>query len=108
MLLVAGILLAIFVLPWPWGLAAVVGGGALDIAENLFLLRWSRRRRAAVGPDALVGEHGVVASPTQVRVRGELWQARADDALVPGAEVEVVSVDGLTLEVRMPLSRVPR
>jgi membrane protein implicated in regulation of membrane protease activity len=106
-LLVVGILLAIFVLPWPWGLAAAVGGGILDITESVLLLRWSRRRRSAVGPDALVGKRGVVVSPTQIRVQGELWQARSADPLVLGEEVEVTAVDGLTLEVRPP-SRAPR
>ena len=99
MLLLGGILLAVFVVPWPWGLATVVGGGVLDIAESLALLRWSRRRRAAVGAEALVGRTAVVATPTQVRVAGELWEARSDVSLVPGAQVVVTGVDGLTLRV---------
>jgi membrane protein implicated in regulation of membrane protease activity len=99
MLLLGGILLAVFVVPWPWGLATVVGGGVLDIAESLVLLRWSRRRRAAVGAEALVGKIAVVATPTQVRVAGELWEARSEASLVPGAEVVVTGVDGLTLRV---------
>src|SRR5919197_5843490 len=99
MLLLCGILLAVFVVPWPWGLATVVGGGVLDIAESLALLRWSRRRRAAVGAEALVGRTAVVATPTQVRVAGELWEARSNDVLVPGQEVVVRGVDGLTLLV---------
>ena len=73
MLLLGGILLAVFVVPWPWGLATVVGGGVLDIAESLFLLRWSRRKRAAVGAEALVGQTALVATSTQVRIAGELW-----------------------------------
>ena len=100
MLLLAGILLAIFVVPWPWGLATVIGGGALDIGESLLLLHWSRRRRAVTGSEALVGRRAIVASPTHVRIAGELWQARSEGALVPGEEVEVSAVDGLTLEVR--------
>jgi len=79
----------------------------LDIAESLVLLRWSRRRRAAVGAEALLGERGVVVSQTHVRVRGELWRARSATQLDPGEEVEVAEVDGLTLEVR-PLRRAPR
>jgi len=106
-LLLGGILLAIFVVPWPWGIATVIGGGVLDVAESLVLLRWSRRRRAATGSEALVGQRVVVASPTQVRIGGELWRARSDQALVPGDELEVSRVDGLTLEVRQP-SRAPR
>jgi membrane protein implicated in regulation of membrane protease activity len=98
-LLLGGILLAVFVLPSPWGIAAVVAGGVLDVAESLVLLRWSKRRRAVTGAEALVGQTAVVVTPTQVRVAGELWQARSDDVLVPGQEVVVRGVEGLTLLV---------
>jgi membrane protein implicated in regulation of membrane protease activity len=100
MLLLGAILLAIFVLPSPWGLIAVLGGGLLDVAESLVLLRWSRRRRAATGAEALIGQKAIVSStPTQVRVVGELWEARSDRQLRPGEEVVVRAVDGLTLVV---------
>jgi membrane-bound serine protease (ClpP class) len=107
MLLLGAILLAIFVLPSPWGIVAIVVGGLTDIAESLVFLKWSRRRRAVTGVEALLGKTAVVASPTQVRVAGELWEARSDDALVPGEEVEVTGVDGLTLRVNRR-SRAPR
>ncbi len=99
MLLLGGILLAVFVVPWPWGIATVLAGGLLDVAESLVLLRWSRRRRAVTGAEALIGRTAVVATPTQVRVAGELWEARADGPLVRGEEVEVVAVDALRLDV---------
>ncbi len=99
MLLLGGILLAVFVVPWPWGIFTVLGGGLLDVGESLVLLRWSRRRRPPVGAEALVGQRAVVSSPTQVRVAGELWEATSDEALVPGQEVVVAAVTGLTLVV---------
>jgi membrane protein implicated in regulation of membrane protease activity len=99
MLLLGAILLAIFVLPSPWGIVAVVAGGLTDIAESLVLLRWSRRRRAETGVEVLIGKTAVVSSPTQVRVAGEIWEARSDGVIVPGAEVVVHGVDGLTLLV---------
>jgi membrane-bound serine protease (ClpP class) len=99
MLLLGGILLAIFVLPSPWGIVAVVAGGLADIAESVVFLKWSRRRRAVTGVEALIGKTAVVTSPTQVRVAGEIWEARPTDALVVGDEVEVTGVDGLTLQV---------
>jgi len=99
-LLLGAILLAIFVLPSPWGLIAVLGGGLLDVAESLVLLRWSRRRRAATGAEALIGQRAIVSSmPTQVRIAGELWEARSDRQLRPGEAVVVRAVDGLTLVV---------
>jgi membrane protein implicated in regulation of membrane protease activity len=99
MLLLGGILLAVFVLPSPWGIVAVVAGGLLDVAESLALLRWSKRRRAVTGAEALVGQTAVVATPTQVRIAGELWAARSDRPLMPGEEVVVRDVDGLILRV---------
>jgi membrane-bound serine protease (ClpP class) len=100
MLLLGAILLAIFVLPSPWGLVAVVAGGLIDATESLALLRWSRRRRAVTGAEALVGQKAIVRTPTQVRVAGELWEARSDRPLRPGDEVVVRAVDGLTLVVQ--------
>jgi len=107
MLLLGGILLAIFVLPSPWGIVAVVAGGLIDVAESLALLRWSRRRRAATGVETLIGRTAVVSSPTQVRVAGELWEAISDVPLVPGESVQVTGADGLTLRVSLR-SRAPR
>ena len=102
MLLLGGILLAVFVVPWPWGLVTVAVGGLLDIGESFVFVRWSRRRRSSVGVETLVGRPAVVATPTQVRVAGELWAARSDEPLRVGEEVEVAAVDGLTLEVSRP------
>ena len=99
MLLLGAILLAIFVLPSPWGIVAVVAGGLIDVTESLALLKWSRRRRAVTGVEALIGKTAVVSSPTQVRVAGEIWEARSDRVLVPGDEVVVQGVEGLTLFV---------
>jgi membrane-bound serine protease (ClpP class) len=98
-LFLGGILLAVFVLPSPWGIVAVFAGGIIDIVESLLLLRWSRRRRAATGAEALIGRTAVVANATQVRIAGERWQVRAERPLVPGEEVVVRAVDGLTLLV---------
>jgi membrane protein implicated in regulation of membrane protease activity len=99
MLLLGGILLAVFVVPWPWGIATVLGGGVLDIAESLVLLRWSKRRRSPVGVDALLGQTAVVANPAQVRIAGELWEARSGRVLVAGERVKVRAIEGLTLVV---------
>lgn len=100
MLLLGGILLAVFVVPWPWGIVTVLAGGLLDVAESVALLRWSKRRRSAVGVQELVGRTAVVATPTQVRVAGELWNARSDGRrLTVGDEVVVRGVDDLTLDV---------
>src|SRR4051812_48189553 len=107
MLLLGGILLAVFVVPWPWGVVTVAAGGLLDIGESFAFVKWSRRRRSTVGVETLVGQTAVVATRTQVRVAGELWAARSDEPLRAGEEVEATAVDGLTLEVspRRPARR---
>jgi membrane protein implicated in regulation of membrane protease activity len=103
MLLLGAILLAVFFLPSPWGFIAVFVGGTLDILESLVLLRWSKRRKAVTGAEALVGQTAVVATPLrptgQVHIAGELWAARSEAGADPGDEVVVQSVDGLTLFV---------
>ena len=52
---------------------------------------------------SLVGATGEVserlAPSGQVRVLGEIWEARSSSELPPGSRVRVVAVDGLILEV---------
>jgi membrane protein implicated in regulation of membrane protease activity len=102
-LFLIALLLALFVLPSPWGLVAVVVAGALDIAETGVFMWWSKRRRATVGAEALVGKQGVAASDLwpegQVKVDGELWKARCAGGCDVGTKVVVQEVDGLTLVV---------
>jgi len=102
-LFLIALLLAIFVLPAPWGLVAVAVGAALDIAETGVFLWWSKRRRATVGVETLVGKVGVAISDLwpdgQAKIDGEIWRARCDGGCNVGTEVVVRSVEGLTLVV---------
>ncbi len=108
MLLVAAVLLAVFVLPPPWSLAAIAAAGIVEIAELLFWVWLSQRGRVRAGPEALVGATAHVVSPCrpegQVRLGSELWRARCVEGADPGARVRVVSLEGLTLVVQ-PLER---
>jgi membrane-bound serine protease (ClpP class) len=101
--LLIALLLAVFVLPSPWGLVAVVVGAIYEIAETGLFIWWSKRRRSAVGVETLVGKRGVAVgelSPEgQVKVDGEIWRARCDGQCDAGSPVIVRSVDGLTLVV---------
>lgn len=99
MALVVAVLLAVFVLDGPWEWLAVAGGGAIEIGEALFWLRWTKRRRPEVGVEALVGAHGEMTAPGWVSVQGELWRARSEGPLEAGAQVRVRAVEGLTLVV---------
>lgn len=103
MIFTIALLLAIFVLPHPWGLVVVVVGGAIDIAETGLFLWWSQRRKASVGVESLVGKIGVAASDLwpdgQVKIAGELWNARCAGGCDAGSQVVVRKIDGLTLVV---------
>ncbi len=103
MSLLIAILLAVFVLPSPWGLVAVAVAGVFEAGESLLLLRWSPRRRAAVGAEALIGKPGVATTDLwpegQVKVDGELWQARCEGGADAGTRVVVTGIEGLTLTV---------
>lgn len=103
MALLIAILLAVFVLDPPWEWVAVGVGVAIEAAEAVLLVRWSKRRSAAVGVSTLVGRRALVVSDCmpegQVRVAGELWRATSRGGATAGDEVTVLGVDGLTLEV---------
>ena len=103
MLLIVAILLAVFVLDEPWTWVAVLAGATYELVETTLIVRWSKRRRAVVGAEALIGQRALVAADCrpvgQVRLVGELWQARCDPGADVGDEVIVRALDGLTLVV---------
>lgn len=103
MLLLIAILLALFVLPSPWGLVAIAVGAMLEIAETGLFIWWSKRMRAKVGVDSMVGKTGVAVDDLwpegQVRVNGEIWKARCEGGCDAGTPIVVRAIDGLLLEV---------
>jgi membrane-bound ClpP family serine protease len=103
MVFLGAILLAIFVLPSPWGLVAVALAGIWEIAQTFGAIWWSQRRRARVGAEALVGVVARVSTRCdpygKVAVGGEIWNARCDSRVEPGENVRVRELQGLTLVV---------
>ena len=103
MILIGAILLAIYVLPSPWGIVAVIGAAIVEAAETGFWFWLSRRRSVQMGAETLIGARGVVTSACRpdglVRVQGELWSARSEQGADPGDEIRVVARDGLVLSV---------
>src|SRR5438552_5646464 len=105
MMLLAAIVLAITVVPSPWQAPVIAAGGIWEAAEAYFWIRWSQRRRARVGAEALLGATAQVVSRLdprgQVRINGELWAARSSGAetVEPGQPVRILGLDGLTLLV---------
>ena len=103
MLFVAAVLAAFLWLPSPWSWVAIFAAAAVEVGETLFWVRLSRRRRPQIGIEALPGAQALVVIPCrpdgQVRIAGELWQARCEQGADRGETVTVVRVDGLTLVV---------
>jgi len=103
------LVLALLFLPLPWNLIVIALAALLELSLWFFGVRYSRRRRATVGVETMVGMHGVAISTLepgssgitggQVKVDGEIWEARATSEVRPGDTVRVTAVDGLTLEV---------
>jgi membrane protein implicated in regulation of membrane protease activity len=95
--------LAFFLLPPPWNWLTVVVAAIVDIAETGLFVWWSKRRRATVGVETLVGRRGIAATALaprgQIRVAGEIWEAASSKHVDPGDEVVVRSIDGLVLAV---------
>jgi membrane-bound serine protease (ClpP class) len=102
MALTVAIILAFFA-PWPWNLIAVVSGVAIEAIELTWGLRLARRWRPQTGAEAMVGQLAEVVArcrPTgQVRVHGELWEARCAEGADVGQKVRIEALDGLTLVV---------
>ena len=103
MTLLIAVILALFVLPYPWNLIVVIVAAVVDVIETGAFLWWSRRRRAAVGAETLIGKKGIAVGSLwpdgQIRVDGELWNARCEGGADAGTRVVVRGIEGLTLEV---------
>jgi membrane-bound serine protease (ClpP class) len=101
-LLAAFAVLLIFDTPWNVIVsAACLVGFAGEVA---FWNRKVRGQKKEVGVETLIGAEGIVVTPChplgQVKVAGEIWEARCAEGADPGDEVSVVGVEGLTLVVQ--------
>lgn len=85
-------------------LVPAVAGTAAFAAIVVFGVGRSMRRRPAAGVGEMIGMVGRAQSALvlegTVFVRGENWNARADEPIRAGERVEIVSVEGLRLRVR--------
>jgi membrane-bound serine protease (ClpP class) len=112
MFLLAMLALALFVLPPALGLAAVVLGIVVEVAEVGFWVRFLRRYRVTTGAEGLIGASAEAIEACdpegRVRLRGEIWRARCPAGATLGEPVRVVAVDGLILEVEPENGKGPR
>ena len=109
MLTLIALVIALLFLDSPWNVVIVAVALAIDVAELVLFVWWSRRRRSqgppAVGTETLVGRRGIAlariapAANGQVRVEGEIWQARVRVTVERGSGIVVRAVDGLVLDV---------
>jgi membrane-bound serine protease (ClpP class) len=81
---------------------AALGSAALILLVLAALLR-SRWRPVVSGGEALIGAQGEAVAwdgeTGRVRVKGEIWRARADAPLKAGTPIKVIRRDGLVLLV---------
>jgi membrane protein implicated in regulation of membrane protease activity len=103
MILVIAIVLAIFVLPSPWGVVAVGCAAVYEVAQTVGGIWWSQRRQAQVGAEALLGVEARIVercSPYgKAAIRGEIWNARCEGGAEVGETAIVRGIQGLTLLV---------
>jgi membrane-bound ClpP family serine protease len=109
-ILLTGVLIGLFVVPDEWTVPVILAAGILEITETAITWWWSRRAAPKVGPETLIGATARVIQPCrpvgQVRLRGEVWQARCEAGVDRDDVVRVVGRDRLTLVVE-PATEVP-
>ncbi len=91
------------VVPSPWNAVGFVVCLVLFGGEVVFWNRKVRGRRATSGAETLIGQTASVVVAClpegQVRLAGEIWEARSDEGAEQGETVVVTGRDGLTLLV---------
>jgi membrane-bound serine protease (ClpP class) len=102
MFFVLALLLLLF-LPSPWNLVGALVSLGLFVLEVVYWQRRMRAHKVRTGVENLVGAVGTVTEPLapvgQIRVLGELWEARSTRTLPAGSSIRVVAVQGLRLDV---------
>jgi len=102
--ILGAVIVALFVVPAPWGILLVAGAVMGEIGEKAFWFRSTMRIPLAVGKEALIGLPAQVLAPCQpngtVRLRGERWKAQCPKGARRGEAVIVEAVEQLTLLVR--------
>ena len=106
LIIVGSILLAMFVVPAPWGPVLVGCAIVWEIAEKVFWFRYTKRIPVAVGREAMIGLAVTVVSPCQpegrVRLVGEHWKGRCTAGAGVGDTLVIEAVEQITLVVGKP------
>ena len=100
------LLLALFVVPSPWGIVLIGSALAWEISEKAFWFWNTKRIPLAVGPETMVGRQVEVIAACRpdgkVRLQSERWKARCSEGAEMGDTVVVEAVEQLTLIVSSP------
>jgi membrane-bound serine protease (ClpP class) len=87
----------------PWNVVAFLVLLPLWVLELFGWNRTTKRHRKAVGAQTLIGREAVVSVPCrpvgQVRLDGEIWEARCEAGAGTGERVRVTGRERLTLVV---------
>jgi membrane-bound serine protease (ClpP class) len=93
----------LLILPSPWNVIGFIVVLPIWVLELFAWNRTVKHRKKAVGAQTLIGKDAVVTTPCrpvgQVRLDGEIWEARCDAGASPGDRVRVIGRDGLQLVV---------
>jgi membrane-bound serine protease (ClpP class) len=70
----------------------------------LIMVVWAHRRRPTTGREGLVGGRGVATTDVKpegvVEIRGELWNAVAEEEIKAGEKVQVETIEGMKVKVK--------
>lgn len=87
----------------PWNVVAFLVLLPLWVLELFGWNRTTKRYRRSVGAETLIGREAVVSLPCrpvgQVRLDGEIWEARCEAGAGTGERVRITGREGLTLVV---------
>jgi membrane-bound serine protease (ClpP class) len=93
----------LLLLPSPWNVVAFLVLLPIWVLELFAWNRTTRRHKKAVGAETLIGREAVVSEPCrpvgQVRLDGEIWEARCDAGASSGDRVRITGRQRLTLIV---------
>ena len=96
----------LFALPHPWNIVGFVVVIPLWVLELIGWNRTMKKRQKVVGAQTLVGREAVVVRACeprgQIRLDGEIWEARCEEGAAVDETVRIVGRDGLTLLVERP------
>lgn len=96
--------LQVAVSPWVYGSIAIAS--VLVVLPIAYLVARAQLKPKATGKEAMLGMTGraltdVSGVDGRVFVRGEYWEARSSAPIPAGAEIKVISVEGLRLQVQL-------